>query len=74
MIAFALLQQHVHVPHLGQAFAEAGSFGETVAFDQRYRAEMFGQRASREQPREASTDDDCPPALDAVTRRFAVSV
>jgi hypothetical protein len=43
---FALLQKHVHVSHLGEAFAEAGPVGEAVAFDERYRAEMFGQGAS----------------------------
>ena len=71
--AFALLQKHVHVPHLGEAFAELGPVGEAVAFDERYRAEMFGQGASRKQPCDASTDDDRSPALKAAARGLAIS-
>jgi hypothetical protein len=47
---------------------------QAVAFDERYRAEMFGQGASREQSGDASTDDDRSPAPKGAARRFTMGI
>jgi hypothetical protein len=52
----------------------AGPVREAVAFDERYRAEMFGQGASREQSGDASTDDDRSPAPKGAARRFTMGI
>ncbi len=66
--ALALLEEHVHVTRLRNAFPRRARHGFAVALDDGHRLEVIRQHAGGEQAREAAADDDGTSAAEAARR------